>query len=295
MLLEGSLMKCTTFLLSASIVTLSPSRDGGALGFVFGPGLAMRRVSPTHDRRLCHHHRGLAGPYSSSGSICDRRTSVAERRRPIPRALGGTSSPSDGADDGNSGGSSSSSVGDGAGGLSGDAGGEKGEEEAEQQSLASLVESTFVLAAAGNSYEMGLKAFISTIKEAYERGYTVPALTMEVSFVPTKTAGRDLHPDEVELRSVWIALVYLTLENANWPQKVQRAHEISAPFMDRFAEFVQKVMNGAASGHTLQTLKLEEVMRRGAEPRTPMEAAVLSQSMRIVFATLDLMKEGWSG
>lgn len=65
------------------------------------------------------------------------------------------------------------------------AGGAK-EEEAEQQSLASLVESTFVLAAAGNSYEMGLKAFISTIKEAYERGYTVPALTMEVSFVPTK-------------------------------------------------------------------------------------------------------------
>lgn len=48
------------------------------------------------------------------------------------------------------------------------------------------MESTFVLAAAGNSYQMGIKAFISTIKEAYERGYTVPALTMEVSFVPTK-------------------------------------------------------------------------------------------------------------
>ncbi|CAN0269223.1 unnamed protein product [Ectocarpus sp. 6 AP-2014] len=291
-----NLMKCTTFLLSASIVTLSPSRDGGALGFVLGPGLAMRRGNPTttHDRRLMCHRHGLAGP-SSSDSICDSRTSGGARRRTIPRALGGTSSPSEGADDGSSGGSSSS-VGDGAGGLSGDgADGAKGEEEAEQQSLASLVESTFVLAAAGNSYEMGLKAFISTIKEAYERGYTVPALTMEVSFVPTKTAGRDLHPDEVELRSVWIALVYLTLENANWPQKVQRAHEISAPFMDRFAEFVKKVMNGAASGHTLQTLKLEEVMRRGAEPRTPMEAAVLSQSMRIVFATLDLMKEGWSG
>eukprot|EP00904_Undaria_pinnatifida_P008347 jgi/Undpi1/4642/HiC_scaffold_18.g07996.m1 len=165
----------------------------------------------------------------------------------------------------------------------------------EPASLASLVESTFVMAAAGNSYQEGLKAFIATVKEAYERGYTVPALTMETSFVPTKTAGRDLLPEEVELRSIWIALVYLTLEHANWPQKIQRAHEISAPFMDRFADFVVKVMNSAATGHTLQTLKLEEVMRRGAEPRTPMEAAVLSQSMRIVFATLDLMKEGWSG
>lgn len=109
------------------------------------------------------------------------------------------------------------------------------EEDVTQESLASLVERTFVLAAAGNSYQMGIKAFISTIKEAYERGYTVPALTMEVSFVPTKTAGRDLHQDEVELRSIWIALVYLTLENANWPQKVQRAHEISAPFMVRIS------------------------------------------------------------
>lgn len=36
-------------------------------------------------------------------------------------------------------------------------------------------------------------------------------------------------------------------------------------------------------------------MRRGAEPRTPMESAVLSQSMRIVFSTLALMKEGWTG
>lgn len=42
------------------------------------------------------------------------------------------------------------------------------------------------MAAAGNSYQEGLKAFITVCKEAYENGYTVPALTMEVSFVPTK-------------------------------------------------------------------------------------------------------------
>lgn len=48
-----------------------------------------------------------------------------------------------------------------------------------------------------------------------------------------QTAGRDLYAEEVELRSIWIALIYLTLEKASWPQKVQRAHEISAPFMVR--------------------------------------------------------------
>lgn len=56
----------------------------------------------------------------------------------------------------------------------------------EPKSLAALVESTFVIAAATNSYTEGLKAFIQVVKEAYERGYTVPALTMEVSFVPSK-------------------------------------------------------------------------------------------------------------
>eukprot|EP00903_Cladosiphon_okamuranus_P011145 g10519.t1 len=237
-----------------------------------------------------HQRRG-----SRSTSTINRKTSGTCRRRIAWAALGSAASSDDANDN-----SSSNGAGDGAGDLPSEQGGaardSDGEkEEVTQESLASLVERTFVLAAAGNSYQMGIKAFISTIKEAYERGYTVPALTMEVSFVPTKTAGRDLHQDEVELRSIWIALVYLTLENANWPQKVQRAHEISAPFMDRFAEFVQKVMDAAAKGHTLQTLKLEEVMRRGAEPRTPLEQAVLSQSMRIVFATIDLMKEGWSG
>lgn len=48
-----------------------------------------------------------------------------------------------------------------------------------------------------------------------------------------QTAGRALFPDEVELRNVWIALVYLTLEQARWPQRVQRPHEISAQYMVR--------------------------------------------------------------
>lgn len=73
------------------------------------------------------------------------------------------------------------------GGLQSDGSGalEDGGEEPES-SLAALVEKTFVMAAAANSYKEGLKAFIEVVKEAYERGYTVPALTMEVSFVPTK-------------------------------------------------------------------------------------------------------------
>ncbi|CAM9443213.1 unnamed protein product, partial [Sphacelaria rigidula] len=167
-----------------------------------------------------------------------------------PGASDGSSSSS--SEDGHDGGESDLG---GDGDIQGEGGGVEGGEE-EPKSLAALVESTFVMAASSNNYAEGLKAFIKVVKDAYERGYTVPALTMEVSFVPTKTAGRDLFPDEVELRSIWIALVYLTLEQANWPQKAPRAHEISAAFMDRFAVFVSNVMAADAKGHTLQTLKV---------------------------------------
>lgn len=60
------------------------------------------------------------------------------------------------------------------------------EGQGEPPSLATLVEKTFVMAASANSYVEGLDAFIRVVKEAYERGYTVPALMMEISFVPTK-------------------------------------------------------------------------------------------------------------
>ncbi|CAM9433805.1 unnamed protein product [Discosporangium mesarthrocarpum] len=137
-------------------------------------------------------------------------------------------------------------------------------------SLPSLVEKTFVVAASASDYVGGLKAFIGVVKEAYERGYTVPALTLEVSFVPTQTAGRPLAPDEVELRSVWIALVYLTLEKARWPQKKKRASEISSPFMDRFSVFVDNIMTAFAKGHTLDTLKVRTCSpQRAVDMRVP--------------------------
>lgn len=72
-------------------------------------------------------------------------------------------------------------------------GGTVNEESEEPPSIAALVEKTFVMAAAANSYVLGLKAFIEVVKEAYERGYTVPALTMEVSFVPTKVRHENIH------------------------------------------------------------------------------------------------------
>lgn len=101
-------------------------------------------------------------------------------------SIGGDSSSSSSSDGMGGGGLGTPSEGSDSSSVSGSGGGAVEEGEGEPASLASLVESSFVMAAAGNSYHEGLKAFIGVIKEAYERGYTVPALTMEVSFVTNR-------------------------------------------------------------------------------------------------------------
>jgi hypothetical protein len=53
------------------------------------------------------------------------------------------------------------------------------------------------------------------------------------------------------------------------------------------------IVNAKKHGYDLATLKLEEVLRGsdGAEERTPMEQAVLSQAMRICFLAIQAAEE----
>lgn len=174
----------------------------------------------------------------------------------------------------------------------------KGVEESELESpagLAGIVESSFVIACSAGDYAEGLACFIKAVMKAYSQGYTVPSLTMEVGMCTQQTAGRPLQAEEVELRTVWMTLVYLVLEKARWPQSTPRNVRIDPPFKDKFDDFVENVMRAHQRGYSLQSLKLEEMMRKGGDPRTPWESAVLSQSLRIVFTTLSVMQEGWTG
>ena len=61
----------------------------------------------------------------------------------------------------------------------------------------------------------------------------------------------------------------------------------------KFNTFVYDVVNAHKSGFTLESLKLEEMMRR--DPNDPLmediEAAIMSQAMRLVFLTLKVREE----
>lgn len=170
--------------------------------------------------------------------------------------------------------------------------------------IASMLEVTFVKSCMqlASGYVDTLKLFISAALSGYEQGFTIPALLLELSQVPTQTAGRPLAQEELDLRTVWISLVYLVAENVGHPSKASGMKAAQAvgstvppEIRSQFCTFVYDVVNARRGGYTFEALKLEDLMRRSgdekAKPMTEVERAVLSQSMRICFLTLTVMDE----
>ena len=71
----------------------------------------------------------------------------------------------------------------------------------------------------GANYEFGLMEFIRAARDAFDEGIMVPALNLELSMCTQYTAGRPLQSDEIELRTVWLSLVYLTFERVGYQSK----------------------------------------------------------------------------
>ena len=167
--------------------------------------------------------------------------------------------------------------------------------------IASMLEVTFVKACMqlSTGFVDVLKLFIAAAVSGYERGFTIPALTLELEQVAAQTAGRPLVAEEADLRIVWLALVYMTLEQVNHKTAAvasELGSTVPADIRQKFNTFVYDIINAKAGGWTLQTLKLEDAwLRSGNEvdigKMTDLEKAVLSQSMRIIFLTLTVLEE----
>ena len=158
-----------------------------------------------------------------------------------------------------------------------------------------LVEVSFVKACMqlSTGYVDVLKLFIASVKAGYELDLTIPQLNLEIANCGVATAGRPLAADEIELRSVWISLTYLTLELVHHRPDCTLGESVPPEYRQKFNTFVYDVVNAHKSGFTLQSLKLEELMRRDADspPLEMIEEAIMSQSMRLVFLTLEVLKE----
>jgi len=158
------------------------------------------------------------------------------------------------------------------------------------------IEAAFVQAASGMSganYEFGLMEFIRATRDAYDEGVMVPALNLELSMCQQYTAGRPLQSDEIELRTVWLSLVYLTFERVGYESKSTGGflgQSVAEDLRQKFYTFTYDIVNAKKQGFDLAGLKLEEVLQSDEE-RPPMEQAVLSQAMRICYLAIQATEE----
>jgi hypothetical protein len=157
------------------------------------------------------------------------------------------------------------------------------------------IEAAFVQAASGMSganYEFGLMEFIRATRDAYDEGIMVPALNFELSMCQQYTAGRPLQSDEIELRTLWLSLVYLTFERVGYESKsaVFPGQSVAEDLRQKFYTFTYDIVNAKKQGYDLAGLKLEELLQN-PEEKTPMEQAVLSQAMRICYLAIQAADE----
>lgn len=152
------------------------------------------------------------------------------------------------------------------------------------EKIAEMLEVTFIKACLqlGTGYVDVLKLFLASTKAAYDRGIEVPTLLQSVADCPINTANRDLTKEEMNLRSGWISISYLTLETimrlegGNEIKKLSVPDEIRESFGAIIEEKVKKNL-GLLEG---------SVSSDDPTPSDPQAAALFAYNMKIVEMTI---------
>jgi len=138
----------------------------------------------------------------------------------------------------------------------------------------------------GEGYLQSLRKFVQAAVTAYQTGYTLTTLNLELIAHQKSTGDQDLDEilrlddQEVQIRTIWLTLIYMALD--------QVAGKITPPSggNEELVQLVEGVILAKRQGYTLETLKLEMVLQ-ATTTRSPEQASILSQWMRIVFMTLE--------
>lgn len=153
--------------------------------------------------------------------------------------------------------------------------------------LAREIASAFVVACTRTDvpYAKAIREFVSLSLDAYARGISLSALRSSLQREAL------LASDEVELRDVWISLVYKTLRAVRFPVTLpdDTGNFDMPPPPDQFDAFVRSIVAAKKEGSDLKRIQLE--LSVSSTRSSPLESAILSQSTRLVVATLDVADE----
>lgn len=186
--------------------------------------------------------------------------------------------------------------------LRGSAGPGKSDSGSSGDSCGQRIAAAFIAACmpSNKPYADQLSDFSREVLQAYKRGFSLTALQLEMGGADTTAVlGRPLQSDEVELRSVWLALAYKTMRYLGLGPGDQMGEpsatgESSSAFdRDRLDDFVQGICIAAEKGYDQKRIQLEQSLNpsSSSSSNTALENAILQQSIRIVLTTIAVAKE----
>jgi hypothetical protein len=162
----------------------------------------------------------------------------------------------------------------------------------DEQSVAQLVEAAFVPAVMGiaRGDVTELKLLIAAAQAGLERDCAIDALGQRMRALPVQSAGRPLATEEDDLRTLWLALAYMTLSSRGIGSGTVESL-VPAVLYAQHRPFVEQLIEAKASGRPLSELSVDELAGTSTSLRTSMQAAVLKQSMRVVYTTMDVLAD----
>jgi len=163
----------------------------------------------------------------------------------------------------------------------------------------------------GPEYEEALKRFITAVIIAYEKGFTIPALCLELQMNQLQTGDQEidrqlaLSESESETRNIWMQLVYLTLEFIGYERGEKRPPKTEDPYS--LNKMVVPISQAYNEGFSLEGIKLEQALRSSPsnagvgvdeiraprvtpEPASAGVAAIRSQWMRLIYLSNQIAK-----
>ena len=194
-------------------------------------------------------------------------------------------------------------------GLNGDeGGGVKGGETLTVESVASMIEVSFVegVMQLAQGYVETAKLFIAAVLTGYGMSLPVEDLIEQVKACPNQSANRPLMKEEEDLRSTWIKLVYLTANHVQYRQAVVQDKPLLGSLLDDdnddnvdwkvYLSILPRLREKHAEGNeTGPRFQAQETLTQNADilPTTQdaMQKALLLQNLRLLWITLTVMEE----
>ena len=133
---------------------------------------------------------------------------------------------------------------------------------------------------------------------------TIPDLVAKLEAFPVQSANRPLMAEEIVLRTTWINLIYMMLENLDETDNVTVENSTVDTTIrqkyDEYAQFIsdwrkQQNYEDRDAAAMVTELKVDDVMKgctSTAESLSdPMEKAMLPQNLRVALLTLVVIEE----